>query len=176
MFGVGKLAVRQVKLPFQPAVVMNPEPEPELCSFSLLFLRDILSDREFLVDSGASVSLFLDPRSDFSCGAGSKVYTWTFQLAPVSVPLLGADFLEHFDLLVDINGQKVVHAQYLESVVLHASLTPQPAFCPASYLSAPPQIQKLFSKFPDVLSSNGFNGLETSPWCPSSSSYCSSLF
>ena len=46
----------------------------------------------------------------FSCGAGSKVYTWMFQLAPVSVPLLGADFLEHFDLLVDIKGRKVVHA------------------------------------------------------------------
>ena len=29
----------------------------------------------------------------FSCGTNSKVYFWNFQLAPVSVPLLGADFL-----------------------------------------------------------------------------------
>ena len=105
----------------------NPVPEPELCSFSLLFLRDILSDREFLVDSGASVSVLPGPRSDSSDGvrlltadgspmvcsgtkiiplqfyysAGSKVYTWMFQLAPVSVPLLRADFFEHFALLVD---------------------------------------------------------------------------
>ena len=110
-------------LPFQPAgffeTLPEPEPEPKMCSYSLLLLRDILSDREFLVDSGASVSMGPGPKSDssdgvglltadgspmicsgtkivplrFSCGAGSKVYTWTFQLAPVSVPLLRANFL-----------------------------------------------------------------------------------
>ena len=92
----------------------------------------------------------------FSCGKDSKVYTWTFQLAPVSVPLLGADFREHFNLLVNIKGRKVVHAQCPESVVLHASPTPQPAFHQASFLVTPPQIQKLLSKFPDMLSSDGF--------------------
>ena len=183
---VGKLVVRQVELPFQPAGFFNelpdPEPEPEFCSFSLLFLRDILSDREFLVDSGASVSVFPGPKSTssegvrlltadgtpmvcsgtkiiplrFSCGSGSKVYSWKFQLAPVSVPLLGADFLEHFNLLVDIKGRKVVHAQCPEDVVMYASPSPQPAFRRASFLSAPAQIQKLLSEYPDVLSSDGF--------------------
>ena len=65
-----------MELPFQPASFfkktpepepeMNPAQEPELCSFSLLFLRDILSDREFLVDLEASVSVFLGPKSDSS--------------------------------------------------------------------------------------------------------------
>ena len=32
------------------------------------------------------------------------VYSWNFHLAPVSVPLLGADFLQHFDLLVNVKG------------------------------------------------------------------------
>ena len=77
----------------------------------------------------------------FSCGSGSKVYTWKFQLAPVSVPLLGADFLEHFNLLVDIKGRKVVHVQCPEDVVLCTSPSPRPAFRRASFLSAPPQIQ-----------------------------------
>ena len=186
LFGIGKLAVQQVELPFQPAgffdALPEPEPEPEMCSYSLLFLKDILSDREFLVDSGASVSVFPGPKSTssdgvrlltadgspmicsgtkiiplrFSCGSGSKVYTWTFQLAPVSVPLLGANFLEHFNLLVDIKGRKVVHAQCPEDVVLYTSPTPQPAFCRESFLSAQPQIQKLLSEYPDVLSSDGF--------------------
>ena len=49
----------------------------------------------------------------FSCSSGSKVYSWNFQLAPVSVPLLGADILEHFNLLVDIKGRKLVHADAL---------------------------------------------------------------
>ena len=70
LFWVRKLAVWQVELRFQPAgfSMLNPgpEPEPELCSFSLLFLRDSLSKREFLVNSGASVSVFSGPRSDSS--------------------------------------------------------------------------------------------------------------
>ena len=71
---VGKLAVWQVDLPFQPAGFFEPTPEPEpvqepkLCSYSLLFLRDVLSDREFLVNSGASVSVFLGPTSDSTNG------------------------------------------------------------------------------------------------------------
>ena len=106
----------------------------------------MLSNREFLVDSGASVSVFPGPKStsvdgvclltadgspivcsgsriiplSFSSGSGAKVYSWNFQLAPVSVPLLGADFLQYFNLLVDIKGQKVVHADCPcpESVIL----------------------------------------------------------
>ena len=60
LLGIGKLVVRQVELPFQPAGFFDAlhEPEPEMCSYSLLFLKNILSDREFLVDSGASVSVF----------------------------------------------------------------------------------------------------------------------
>ena len=39
---------------------------------------------------------------------------------------------------------------------MYASPSPQPAFRRASFLSAPAQIQKLLSEFPDVLSSDGF--------------------
>ena len=137
MFHVEKLAVRQVETPIQPvgSPPLASVPE-EFCSSSLIFLKDILSDHEFLVNSRASVSVFPGPKSlhvdrvcllmadgspmicsssriiplQFFCCSGSKVYTWNFQLAPVSVPLLGADFLKHFILLVDIKGHKVIHA------------------------------------------------------------------
>ena len=123
MFHVGKRAVWQVKTPVQPAgsptVASAPE---EFCSSSLIFLKYILSDHEFLVNSGASVLVFpgqfaniLHP-SLFLLPLRSKVYTWNFQLAPVAVPLLGADFLEHFNLLVDIKGWKVVHTDCPEDV------------------------------------------------------------
>ena len=92
----------------------------------------------------------------FSCSSGSKVYTWNFQLAPVSVPLLGADFLEHFNLLVDIKGPKVVHADYPEDIIICPSSGPQPTFKLVSFLSTPQQVKKLLEEFPDVLSSDGF--------------------
>ena len=130
MFHVGKLVVRQVEVTVQPAglssapvsppaPILSPVPE-EVCCTSLIFLLNILSDKEFLVDSGASVKVFPGPKSTyvdrvclltadrspmvcsrsriiplrFSCGSLAKVYSWNLQLAPVSVPLLGADFLQ----------------------------------------------------------------------------------
>ena len=152
--------------PAGPSVVTAPE---EFCSSTLMFVKDILSDREFLVDSGASVSVFLGPKSSsvdgvrrltadgssmfcsgsrliplrFSCGSGSRVYTWNFQLAPVSIPLLGADFLQHFNLLVDIKGRKLVHADCPDDVVIRASPGPQPALKSVSFLSAPQAVQNL---------------------------------
>ena len=92
----------------------------------------------------------------FYCGSGSKVYTWNFQLTPVSVPLLGADFLQHFNLLVDIKGRRVVHADWPESVIFRASDGPQSAFQRVAFLSAPQQVRKLLEDFPDVLSSDNF--------------------
>ena len=89
--------------------------------------------QRFLVDSGASVSIFPHhgpppkfPKlrlqtadgSHVSCNGerlipvrfGSTSYEWSFQLAPVTVPILGADFLLHFRLLVDMAGQRVLDA------------------------------------------------------------------
>ena len=65
-------------------------------------------------------------------------------------------FLQHFNLLVDIKGQRVVQADCPESVILQASPGPVPAFCSAAFLSAPQRVQKLLEGFPDVLSSDGF--------------------
>ena len=92
----------------------------------------------------------------FSCGSGSKVYTWNFQLAPVSIPFLGADFLRHFNLLVDIKGGWVVHADFPKSVIFRASDSPQPAFRSVAFLLAPQQVKTLLEDFPDILLSNGF--------------------
>ena len=115
----------------------------------------------------------------FSCGSGSKVYMWNFQLAYVSVPLLGADFLQHFNLLVNIKGQQVVYADCPVSVILQASPGPQPAFRSVAFLSAPQPVKKLMEDFPDVLSSDGLTASKprhkvrlSSPNQPWSSSFC----
>ena len=83
----------------------------------------------------------------FSWGSNSKVYTWNFQLAPVSVSLLGADFLEHFNLLVDIKGCKVVHADFPENVIIRASPGSQPAFKSVSNLLARHRFRNFWKSF-----------------------------
>ena len=117
-----KLVGRQVENHIQPAgsipisVPASVPEEQEVCCSSLLFLRDILSVRDFLVNFRASVSVFPGPTSassyrvrlltaTFLLWPESKVYSWNFHLPPVSVPLLGADFLHHFDLLEDVKGR-----------------------------------------------------------------------
>ena len=103
---------------------------------NLIFLQDSLSNRKFHVDSGASVSVFPHHSSKPSSGSvfsnsvelrttdgssvqcavtresslcfGSRRFSWSFQLAPVTVPILRADFLRHHHLLVDVAGHRVL--------------------------------------------------------------------
>ena len=99
-----------------------------------LFLFDKSTNQSFLVDTGADVSVlpacktgkFMKP-SDFKLFAannskidtfGTKVlnldlglrrkFTWSFIIAKISKPILGADFLKHYGLLVDIKNKKLV--------------------------------------------------------------------
>ena len=95
----------------------------------------------------------------FSCGSSSKVYSWNFQLARVSVHLLGVDFLWHFNLLYNIKGWQVVHADCPESVIW-AFPGPQPAFRRVAFLSGPQSVKKLLEYFLDVLSQDSFTALK----------------
>ena len=199
MCSLGKLVDRQVENPVQPAgfvpisVPASFPEEQEVCCSSLLFLRDILLDRDFRINSGASVFVFPGPAytsSDgvrlltadgtqihcsgtriiplrFSCGSDSKVYSWNFHLAPVSVPLLGADFLQYFDLLVNVKGCQLVHAQCPEDVVIHASPNPVRRLVPlrpSVYPEVPLRVPRrpLFRRL---------HCLPTLPWCPPSSAH-----
>ena len=125
MFLVGKLVFRQEDVRTLPAGPSTSSP--------LIYLQDSLSSRRFLIDSGASVSVFPDPgssggdsgvklltadSSSLSCSGsrviplrfGSHRFEWPFQLAPVAVPILGADFLKHYNLLLDVSNQRVFSA------------------------------------------------------------------
>jgi hypothetical protein len=88
---------------------------------SLVHLVDQLSNRHFLVDTGASFSIFPHQSSSPPSwlhlrGAASqpipcwgektfmfhgRSFTWNFLLAAVSFPIVGVDFLRHFQLMVD---------------------------------------------------------------------------
>ena len=96
----------------------------------LVLIKDDLSDRRFLVDTGAAYSVF--PHSSPSPPSGpalssasgrpiacwgeksltlsfnGKCFTWPFLLAAVQFPILGVDFLRHFKLLVNPSGNCLV--------------------------------------------------------------------
>ena len=88
---------------------------------------------------------------------GSKSYDWKFHLAPVSAPILGADFLRHHHLLVDMAGGRVLESSSLSNVGESFLSSDDPGFLRAALLSTPECIREMLSDFPDVLSSDGFS-------------------
>ncbi|ROT85281.1 Transposon Ty3-I Gag-Pol polyprotein [Penaeus vannamei] len=87
-------------------------------SASGFFITDSLSGRKFLVDTGAFRSLFpataenktrswTRPPSQWKPHPNVR-FTWDFIIADVKTPLLGADFLGHHGLLVDVANRRLL--------------------------------------------------------------------
>lgn len=110
---------------------------------NLLYVQDKHSGRRFLVDTGAQVSVFpcngvrgqttrptpgpnlvaANGNSIRTFGTrviplhiGSQLLEWTFTLADVSQPILGADFLRGQSLLVDLMQKRLIHTPTYASV------------------------------------------------------------
>ena len=134
----------------------------------LIYLRDILTNQEFLVDTGASRSVFPHHSSKASTGPrlliadgrptkswgcrtlplqfGDRRFQFPFLLAAVDNPILGADFLAEFDLLVDPAKRQVIERSSL------MPLAP-PVFSPAdssiaSISKLAPDIASLLDEYP----------------------------
>ena len=116
-----------------------------------LCLRDNLSGLDFLVDSGADVSVYpvsqhhghRSPRtSSLRAANGSSTPTFgtvsltlfftglrtthKFFLADVSRPILGADFFADRDLLIDLRGRRLLRRPQQDSPIF-SPLSPVPA-------------------------------------------------
>ena len=135
------------------------------------YVIDSLSDQRFLVDTGAFVSVFPASEDDrlstssknmrlvSASGAviptfgtreiplrfGGQNFSWCFVLADVKRPLLGADFLSHHLLLVDVAKRRLVDE----------NLCPLPIDCieVEANLCKPYRPNKydiLYSEFPDI--------------------------
>lgn len=113
--------------------------EGETCR---LFVKDHHSGWKFLVDSGAEISLLpksyckkpiRNPNYDLSAANESVIHTYgdrvltisigfpqtfshSFLIADVNRPIIGADFLNRFGLLVDVKNHRLLDSETLVSV------------------------------------------------------------
>lgn len=143
----------------------------------LFFVNDAISKRGFLVDTGAEVSVIPASRHDkigktpkhklvaangnpitsfgtrnVSFSLGSSKYTWPFITAEVERPLLGADFLRHTGLLVDVRGKRLVDAKTFNSVSLQHSQVHKSCI-PVSLATKPDEkdsYNQLLAQFPSI--------------------------
>jgi hypothetical protein len=121
---------------------------------SLDHIVDQLSNRCFLIGTGASFSIFPHNSSASPSGpnlrgtAGQLIlcwgektltlllhgrhFTWSFLLAVVSFPIIGVDFLRHFQLMVDPAANMLVDKASLQSFVTVSLLTAAFSSLPAS--------------------------------------------
>ena len=113
---------------------------------NLLFAYDRHSGQNFLIDTGAEISVLPATANDLRHGPrgrplaaangtamksygqrdltlkiGSQQYDWTFTIADVNRPILGADFLRTNSLLVDLNGGRLIHSGTYASISLITS-------------------------------------------------------
>ena len=82
---------------------------------------------------------------------GSSLFAHDFLLAPVSLPILGTDFLAHHDLLVDSRRRQVLHASSLQPLLPAATADTSPLL--ASLQSCPLSLRSLLDAYPTVFSS-----------------------
>lgn len=116
-----------------------------------VFVNDVRTGKRFLIDSGAEISV-MPPNSgphrasdvtltaangtrirtygpktlqlDFGSG---RTYTWTFEMADVARPIIGADFLHYFELLVDIRRRRLIdrnEGKNVKTFFAHEATTP----------------------------------------------------
>ncbi|GFX60851.1 hypothetical protein TNCV_1311441 [Trichonephila clavipes] len=104
---------------------------------SRLFLLDHKSGQKFLIDSGSEIcfippspTMNKSPQSNFSLFAANNTkipaygmirkelnlglrrpFIWTFIIADVSSPIIGADFLKHFNLLIDLKKKRLMDVE-----------------------------------------------------------------
>ena len=84
----------------------------------------------------------------FSLNLGVGRFEWELIIADVTEPLLGADFLANFDLLVDVANQRLLHAESYISTALHTSQNESSGINGVSTFTN--EFVKLLAEFPEI--------------------------
>ena len=144
---------------------------------NLLYASDAHSGRRFLIDTGAEISVFppgpaqlRGPATGPSLVAangstirtfgqkritftlGKRLFTWIFTIADVPRPLIGADFLRHHALLVDLANHRLIDVRNMFSTPL-CSAADQPAFLQLGAVTSD-KFASLLAEFPEITQPN----------------------
>jgi transposase InsO family protein len=141
----------------------------------LLYVKDAVSCLKFLVDSGSSYSIYPCgtphgsptgpmlqlPNKQLVPSYGEKVltvefsgktYVWSFLLADISFPIIGADFLRYFKLLVDLSTGLMLDLKSMQTLRFAPATggVETASIVLASVASLKPSVRDLLLEFQDV--------------------------
>ncbi|GFV24893.1 retrovirus-related Pol polyprotein from transposon 17.6 [Trichonephila clavipes] len=140
---------------------------------SRLFLLDRKSGQKFLIDSGSEICVIppsptmnKSPQSNFSLFAANNTkipaygmvrkelnlglrrpFIWTFIIADVSSPIIGADFLKHLNLLIDLKKKRLVDVETSLFTPCVFSIIVQPSILT---VDANISFKNILSEYPDL--------------------------
>lgn len=164
------------KLKGRPEVTANGCPS----STGRLFVTDRSSKIQFLVDTGSDLCVF--PRSavrtpcikskyDLTAANNSvihtygpvqlhldfglrRAFTWSFTIADVYKPIIGVDFLNYYNLLVDCRNQRLIDGITSLSVhALHSDLSDDISSVKA--VSGETEFHEILREFPEITRPSG---------------------
>lgn len=128
---------------------------------SLIFIKDIISQKSFLVDTGSTYSLipccfssndigdFSNCNVNLEAANGTSITTfgnkrikiafnflkkptvWNFVVANITIPILGLDFLRYFNLMVDCGTGQVISKVY-DNQYMHFDSKPENHYIPVA--------------------------------------------
>ena len=79
---------------------------------------------------------------------GTKTLCWKFNVADVSQPILGADFLRHHGLLVDVRRRRLINAETIETTEAFAVSDKVPTMSVVKCSSAAQDFELLIDERP----------------------------
>ena len=144
-----------------------------------LFVYDKNTKLHFLVDSGSDVSILpkkylgVSNKSfifaDYTLNAANetpiatyglsplcidiglpKKFYWNFVIAEMEVPILGADFLQHYHLIPDLTKRRIYDGVNLTSTICAERQSNTPAVQLVKEIPTDPRIKDLLDKFPTL--------------------------
>ena len=141
----------------------------------LMRIEDKMNNMQFLIDTGAVVSILPPTNSERRRGGNGRClhaannstitvfgerfmnlnlgfdhnFPWVFTVADVAHPIVGADFLHHFNLLVDMHSYQLVDAATQFGV--SGVATPAPSVCPTYLPPIHSDFDRLLQEFPEIL-------------------------
>ena len=138
------------------------------------YITDRRTGLRFLIDTGAEVSVFPASTNDkrrlksppleaanktiiSTYGQRSitldlglrRIYHWVFVLAEITSPIIGADFLSNFALLVDVGNRRLIDSETLLQVYGIQSKV-MPLSPRVQYAAYRPNFATLLSQYPDI--------------------------
>lgn len=154
-------------------------PEISISTTSRLLIKDITTNRSFLIDSGADLSVIPPSTKHKQSGEsypiklfavnGTEIRTygtqllhldfglrrtfpWIFLIADVTSSLVGADFLKHHHLLPDLKNRVLVDGKTL--ITTPATLSTAPSLSISFIQKDDSVYKKILQQYPEIVSVN----------------------